>query len=83
MNRSKLWGFEVGQIVAAFIALTGSNIACSTLGLPLLLSWLFGVGTLLGLRVVSLGQKDGHLELTLRFMAEPHLFLGHKERRKP
>jgi len=81
MNRSKLWGFEVGQIVASFVVLAGSNVSLNVLGAPLVISWGLGIGTLLGLRIVSLGQKDGHLELLVRFMAEPHLFLGHRERR--
>ncbi len=82
MNRSKLWGFEVSQIVAGFVVLAGSNVTLNIIGLPLIFSWALGVGTLLGLRVVSLGQKDGHLELLARFTVEPHLYLGHKERKR-
>jgi hypothetical protein len=80
MNRSKLWGFEVGQIVASFVVLAGSNVTLNILGAPLVLSWIFGLGTLVGLRIISLGQKDGHLELLVRFTVEPHLFLGHRDR---
>jgi hypothetical protein len=82
MNRSKLWGFEVSQIVSGFVVLAGSNVTLNILGLPLILSWAFGIGTLLGLRVVSLGQKDGYLELLARFTVEPHLYLGHRERER-
>jgi hypothetical protein len=80
MNRSQLWGFEVGHIVASFGILAGSNVLLNMLRLPLFLSWVFGLVTLLGLRVISHGQKNGHLELLGRFVAFPHLYLGHKER---
>jgi hypothetical protein len=81
VNRSKLWGFEVSQIIAAFVALTVSNIGLSAFGGPIILSWVIGGGVLAILRLISVGQKDGHLELTVRFIFEPHLFLGHSERR--
>lgn len=80
MNRSKLWGFEVSQIVASFGILAGSNVLLNIFGGPLIFSWALGISCLLILRVVSLGQKDGHLELLLRFIVEPHLFLGHQHR---
>ncbi len=80
MNRSKLWGFEVSQIVTSFGALAGSNVLLNIFGGPLILSWAVGIGCLLALRIISIGQKDGHLELLLRFVTEPHLYLGHKER---
>lgn len=82
MNRSKLWGFEVGQIVTAFGVLAGSNVLLNIAGGPLIFSWVAGIGCLLTLRLFSAGQKDGHLELWLRFVIEPHLYLGHKERTK-
>lgn len=80
MNKSKLWGFEVSQIVAAFFALAGTNVLLNILGGPLILSWGFGIATLLVLRLVSQGQKNGHLELLGRFLTQPHIFLGHYER---
>lgn len=82
MNRSKFWGFEVGQIVASFAVLAGANVAFNILGAPLILSWLLGISTLLALRFVSHGQKDGFLELALRFASEPHIYLGHQARRR-
>lgn len=82
MNRSKLWGFEVSHIVASFFALAGSNVFLNIMGAPLIFSWGLGLITLIVLRIVSHGQKDGHLELLARFIAEPHLYLGHKERSK-
>lgn len=78
MNRSKLWGFDVSQIVGSFCVLAGSNVILNILRSPLILSWVAGIGTLLVLRVVSRGQKNGHLELLLRFVVEPHLYLGHQ-----
>jgi hypothetical protein len=82
MNRSKLWGFEVSQIVSAFFVLAGSNICLSILGLPLVISWILGITALVVLRVLSLGQKNGHLELMAKFTSEPHLYLGHQGRKE-
>jgi hypothetical protein len=81
MNRSKLWGFEVTQIVSAFFVLAGSNVFLSILGLPLIFSWVLGIATLLTLRILSVGQKNGHLELVVRFISQPHLYIGHQGRR--
>ena len=83
MNKSQLWGFEVSQIVTAFFVLAGSNVILNILGAPLILSWIFGISTLLTLRIVSHGQKNGHLELLARYVIEPHMYLGHKERNFP
>ncbi len=89
MNRSKLWGFEVSQIVTAFLALAASNVALNILGLPLIFSWVAGIVTLVTLRVISHGQKNGHLELMGRYLTAPHLYLGqqgskrNKEDEKP
>lgn len=80
MNKSQLWGFEVSHIIAAFIVLAGSNVMLNIVGLPLIFSWGLGLVTILGLRIVSHGQKNGHLELLARFTIEPHLFLGHQNR---
>lgn len=80
MNRSQLWGFEVSHIVSAFTVLAASNVGLNIVGAPLLISWGLGVATLLGLRVLSHGQKSGHLELLARYVIEPHIFLGHQGR---
>ena len=80
MNRSKLWGFEVSQIVSAFFVLAASNVMLNIFGAPLILSWAFGILTLVTLRVVSHGQKNGHLELLARFVTEPHIYMGHQGR---
>ncbi len=82
MNRSKLWGFEVSQIVASFFVLAFSNVILNISGNPLILSWVAGIGTLLTLRIISHGQKNGHLELLARFIADPHIYLGHSLRTK-
>ena len=82
MNKSKLWGFEVSQIVTSFAVLAFSNVLLNILGAPLILSWIFGLLTLIILRIISHGQKNGHLELLVRFVIEPHLFLGHKCRKQ-
>lgn len=82
MNRSQLWGFEVSHIVTGFAVLASSNVILNILKAPLFLSWAFGLGTLALLRIISHGQKNGHLELLARFVLEPHLYLGHKGYRK-
>ncbi len=83
MNRSQLWGFEVTHIVSAFGALAASNVVLNILRAPLIFSWVIGLSTLLALRLVSHGQKNGHLELLARFTLLPHLYLGHQDRRFP
>jgi len=80
MNRSRLWGFEVSHIVASFAVLAGSNVLLNILGAPLIFSWGLGLLTIIVLRVISHGQKDGHLELLARFTFDPHIYLGHQAR---
>lgn len=80
MNKSQLWGFEVSHIVMAFTVLATSNILLNIFGAPLFISWIFGILTLLILRIISHGQKNGHLELLMRFIIEPHVYLGHRGR---
>lgn len=82
MNRSKFWGFEVSHVIASLVVLAISNILLNMLGAPILISWGLGIGTLIVLRVVSHGQKQGHLEMLVKFIASPHIFLGHGLRRK-
>ncbi len=82
MNRSKFWGFEVSHVIASLVVLAISNILLNMLGAPILISWGLGIGTLIVLRVVSHGQKQGHLEMLVKFIASPHIFLGHQLRRK-
>lgn len=81
MNRSRFWGFEVSHIVTAFFMLAGSNVALNILGGPLIFSWAVGAVTLTAMRIISHGQKNGHLELQARFLTESHLYLGHQERK--
>jgi hypothetical protein len=82
MNRSQLWGFEVSHVIISFAVLAGSNVMLNIAGLPLLISWGLGLSTLALLRIVSHGQKNGHLELLVKFWLEPHIFLGHRNRSK-
>ena len=81
MNRSELWGFEVSHIVAGFSVLAGSNVLLNIIHAPLFISWGLGIGTLLVLRILSHGQKSGHLELLARYLTSPHIFLGHAGRK--
>lgn len=80
MNKSKFWGFDVSHIVMSFIILAGSNVLLNIVNLPLILSWIFGLIALVSLRVISSGQKEGHLELLIKYITSPRVFLGHKER---
>lgn len=82
LNRSTLWGFEVNHIVGAFAVLALSNVFLNIMGAPLIFSWAAGLAVLMILRVISHGQKNGHLELLLRFVLEPHIFLGHRGRER-
>lgn len=79
MNKSTFWGFDVSHIVSAFFSLAASNVLLSIMGLPLIFSWIVGGGTLLVLRIISHGQKNGHLELLGKFVLQPHIYIGHKE----
>lgn len=74
MNRSRLWGFEVTHIITAFSVTTVANVLLNVFGLPLILSWALGLLMLLGLRLVSVGQKNGHLELLARCRYVAFLF---------
>jgi hypothetical protein len=82
MNRSQLWGFEVSHIVTSFAVLAGSNVFLNIVRAPLFLSWVFGFVTLAALRLISHGQKNGHLELLARYVIEPHIYLGHRAAKK-
>lgn len=82
MNKSTMYGFEVSHIVASFVVLAASNVFLNIIGLPVILSWALGIGALLGLRIISHGQKNGHLELLAKYIFEPHIYLGHKNRKK-
>lgn len=82
MNKSKFWGFDVSHIITSFVVLAGTNVILNILGLPLALSWAFGITTLIFLRIISSGQKEGHLELMGRYLTQPRIYLGHKERSK-
>jgi hypothetical protein len=82
MNKSQLWGFEVSHIVASFTVLASSNVILNILKAPLLLSWAAGVSTLAVLRFVSHGQKNGHLEMLLKFNLQPRIYFGHSGRNR-
>lgn len=82
MNKSKFWGFDVSHIITSFGILAATNVMLNIFGLPLALSWIFGLLSLIILRILSSGQKEGHLELLMRFLTSPRVYLGHKERRK-
>ena len=81
INKSRLWGFEVSHIIASFGVLTVTNVLLSITGQPVVLSWAFGLLSLVTFRILSHGEKAGHLELKARFASSPHLYLGHKSRR--
>ena len=82
MNKSKLWGFEVSHIVGSFAVLALSNVFFNVTEIPLIFSWVMGLLVLAILRVVSHGQKNGHLELLAQYVLEPHLYLGHQGRKR-
>lgn len=81
LNKSTLWGFEVSHIVGAFAVLASSNVFLNIAGAPLIFSWVLGILVLIALRIVSQGQKNGHLELLTQFVLQPHIFIGHQGRK--
>ncbi len=82
INRSQFWGFEVSHIILSFLVLASTNVLLNIANLPLIFSWVLALVTLAALRIVSHGQKNGHLELLARYVFEPHVFIGHSGRRK-
>lgn len=80
LNRSEFWGFEVSHIVSSFVVLATTNVILGFLRAPLLLSWAFAGISLAVLRLISHGQKHGHLELLGKFLFRPHVYLGHAGR---
>lgn len=81
MNKSSLWGFDVSHIIISFVGLATSNVIFNLLNIPLVLSWFVGIFLLVNLRLVSHGQKNGHLELLSKFIFSPRIYLGHKGRK--
>ncbi|MBS1982741.1 MAG: hypothetical protein JST16_01100 [Bdellovibrionales bacterium] len=76
LRRSQLWGFEVTHTLGAFGAMTAANFICTSFHLPISLSWGVGIGTLAGLRILSIGKKAGHLGFLVQWLVEPHIYLG-------
>lgn len=81
MNKSSLWGFDVSHIIISFVGLACSNVVFNIVNIPLVLSWLVGILLLVSMRVISHGQKNGHLELLSKFVFSPRIYLGHKGRK--
>lgn len=79
-GKSQLWGFEVSHIVGSFMVLAIANVGLQIMNLPLIFSWVMGLLSLGVLRIMSIGQKSGHLELLARFYFQPHIYLGHRFR---
>ena len=78
MNKSRMWGFEVTHIIFAVSILMLTNLLISFVHGPLFI----GLGTLVTLRVLSIGQKEGHIEMVSQYIIQPHIFLGHANRIK-
>lgn len=72
----------MGHVIASLGVLAISNILLNMIGASVLISWALGLCTLLFLRVISHGQKQGHLEMLMKFTFSPHIFLGHQLKRK-
>lgn len=81
INKSTLWGFEVSHIVGSFAVLASSNVLLNIAGAPLIFSWALGILVLLALRIISHGQKNGHLELLVQYVLMPHIYCGHQGRK--
>lgn len=74
--KSELWGFEITHLLGALGVLGVSNFLLSLLRFPTILSWIVGVLTLIALRLMSAGQKPGHLLFVLEWLSKPHIHLG-------
>jgi hypothetical protein len=76
LRRSQLWGFEISHIIVSFAVLMLTNLACSALKLPVISSWIVGLGCLTVLRLLSIGKKAGHLGFVALYLSRPRLYLG-------
>jgi hypothetical protein len=74
--KSELWGFEITHLLGAIGVLAASNFLLSLLRQPTILSWIGGLFTLALLRLLSVGQKPGHLQFLMEWLGRPHVFLG-------
>lgn len=80
LKRSHVWGFEIAHLGVSLGIMMLSNFALSALGLPVFISWVLGLTLLFTLRILSIGQKAGHLGFLLRFLMMPRLYLGSRLR---
>ncbi len=76
LKRSELWGFEISHIVVSFGLMMFTNLICSALKLPVIASWIMGLGCLAVLRLLSLGKKAGHLGFVALYLTRYRLYLG-------
>ncbi len=59
-----------------------SNFVLSALGLPVVISWVLGLGMLVNLRILSIGHKAGHLGFLLHFLVMPRILIGARLRKQ-
>ncbi len=80
--RQAMFGFEVTHVIGAVLSSCISNTALGVLGVPQWPSIVLGVFVLLALRVLSGGQKPGHLQFLALWLTRPRLYLGHANRKQ-
>ncbi len=76
LSRSHIWGFEVSHVLIAVGLMMATNTVFSIVGFPVIFSWAIGIGSLLGLRLVSHGKKSGHISFLLLKVSQPTILLG-------
>lgn len=78
--RQAILGFEVTHVIGAVLSSCIVNTALGVLGAAQWPSIALGVIVLVFLRVLSGGQKPGHLKFLALWLSRPHLYLGHGSR---
>jgi hypothetical protein len=53
-----------------------SNLTFSAIGIPVIASWVTGIGALTVLRLLSIGKKAGHLGFLGSYLIKPRIYLG-------
>lgn len=82
LKKGKLWGFDVQHILLSIGVLVVCNVLLGFFDLPLFISWVAGLSSLVILRIVSSGKKAGHLGFFIQWLSQSHIFLGARRSHK-
>ena len=78
--RQAIMGFEVSHVIGAVLSSCILNTLLGVLGLVQWPSIALGLVVLVGLRIVTSGEKPGHLQFAALWATRPRLYLGHAYR---